>query len=124
MYGSLIHPHLNYGTLLWGYNLDRLITLQKKAIRVITHSYYLAHTSGLFKLLKILKVEDIFNLKQLIFYHKFKNNKLPNSIKNILSNQDRTLRICHTAYFLKIPDVTNTESAKKMYQIFNSHFYQ
>ena len=101
LYSSLIHPHLNYGTLLWGYNMDRLIILQKKAIRIITHSYYLAHTSGLFKLLRIIKVEDIFNLKQLIFYHKFINKKLPNPINSILVSEDRTLRSCHSAKFLK-----------------------
>ena len=62
IYFSLINSHLNYGTLLWGFNLDRIELLQKKAIRTITHSYTLAHTENLFKQEKILKVIDIFNL--------------------------------------------------------------
>ena len=67
IYLSLINPHLNYGILLWGFNLERIEKLQKQAIRIITHSYYLAHTSNLFKQQKILKIEDIFKLKQIIF---------------------------------------------------------
>ena len=112
LYDTLIHSHLNYGTLLWGFNIDRLKKLQKQAIRVITDSYYLEHTNGLFKILKILKLEDISDLKQLIFYHKFINNNLPCSINNFLTRQNRNLRICHTAYFLQIPPATNTEIAK------------
>ena len=112
IYFSLIHPHLNYGTLIWGFNLDRLVTLQKKAIRIITHSYSLAHTDNLFKSLQILKIQDIFDMKQLIFYHKFINNELPHPIKNILTAETRDLRAVHTAYFLKPPPMTNTESAK------------
>ena len=74
IYFALIHPHLNYGTLLWGYNLDRIENLQKKSIRTITHSYTLAHTENLFKELQILKIKDIFNLKQIVFYYKFLKN--------------------------------------------------
>ena len=113
IYFSLIHPHLNYGTLLWGFNLERLDILQKKAIRIISHSYNIAHTSNLFKQLNILKVEDIFKLKQMVFYYKFIHNKLPNAIKNILTAETRILRLAHTAFFLKLPPLANTEYAKK-----------
>ena len=112
LYISLINPHLNYGTLLWGYNLDRLEKLQKHAIRTLTHSYPLAHTSNLFKELKILKVEDIFILKQIIFYYKFTKNQLPSQIQNILTKQTSNLRRCHSHYFLKPPTRVNTECAK------------
>ncbi len=30
-----------------------------------------------FKILKLLKVNDIFKLQELKFYYKYKNNKLP-----------------------------------------------
>ena len=90
-----------------------LKSYRKKAVRIITHSYTLAHTSNLFKQLKILTIQDIFNLKQLIFYHKFINNNLPICLKNILTTQNRTLRSCHTAYFLKPPDMSNTEAGKQ-----------
>ena len=113
LYLSLINPHLNYGILAWGYNIDRITKLQKKAIRIITHSYILAHTSNLFMQLKILKIEDIFSLKQIIFYYKFITNSLPISLKNILTKQDGDLRLCHTSYFLKPPIMANLECTKK-----------
>ena len=68
IYHSLITPHLNYGILVWGFNNTRIEKLQKQAIRIITHLHSRAHTSNLFKELNILKLEDIFNLKQIIFY--------------------------------------------------------
>ena len=113
IYFSLINSHLNYGILLWGFNLDRIENLQKKAIRIITHSYTLAHTSNLFKQLKILKVEDIFKMKQLIFYYNFIKDTLPNPVKNILTAETRDLRTAHTATYLKPPDKPNTEAAKQ-----------
>ena len=113
IYFSLINPHLNYGTLLWGYNLNRVEKLQKEAVRIITHSHFLAHTSNLFKQLNLLKIDDIFKLKQFIFYYKFVANKLPNPIKNILTKQREGVRSCHTAYFLMPPPRTNTENARQ-----------
>ena len=48
IYCSLILSHLQYCTLLWenSYctNLNKLRILQKKAIRIITNSHYIAHT--------------------------------------------------------------------------------
>ena len=67
----------------------------------------------MFKQLGILKIEDIFNLKQLTFYHKFISNNLPKPIAQLLVSQTRELRSCHTAYFLEPPPKANTESAKK-----------
>ena len=48
IYNSLILCHLNYGILLWGaqHNAnDKLHKLQKKAIRIITCSNFLAHSN-------------------------------------------------------------------------------
>ena len=51
IYNSLILSHINYGILLWGNTnyLHRLEILQKRAIRLITNSNYIAHTEPLFK---------------------------------------------------------------------------
>ena len=57
--------------LVWGHHHRTTTQLQKRAIRVITFSKYLAHTEPLFKNLNILKVEDIFRLQQLKFYYRF-----------------------------------------------------
>ena len=47
IYNSLILCHLNHGILLWGaqHNAnDKLHKLQKKTIRIITSSNFLAHS--------------------------------------------------------------------------------
>ena len=112
IYNSLINPYLHYCILTWGTNTERLLILQKRAVRNITNSHFLAHTENLIRDLKILKDDDIYKQHQLTFYHKFINNNLPICISGILLKQDSHLRSCHTTFFLKPPLRVNTESAK------------
>ena len=77
LYNSLFVPHINFGSLVWGTTIKRLSKLQKKAIRIITHSNYLAHTEPLLKELHFLKAEDMFSLNVLKFLHKLSHNTLP-----------------------------------------------
>ena len=77
IYKSLFIPHINYGSLLWGQVGKSLDTIQKKAIRTITYSHYIAHSEPLLKELNLLKVQDLFQLKILKFLFKLYHNKLP-----------------------------------------------
>ena len=77
IYNCLVLSHLNFGILAWGCENERLCKLQKKCIRIISLSKYNAHTEPLFKKYNLLKVQDIFMIQQLKFYHKFVNNNLP-----------------------------------------------
>ena len=51
--------------------------LQKKSIRLITGSEYLAHSEPLFKELELLKIEDLYKLKILKFYYNLSYGLLP-----------------------------------------------
>ena len=77
IYKSLFVPHINFGSLVWGTNYERIEKLQKKTIRTITHSNYIAHTEPLLKDLELLKVKDMFSLKILKFLYKLSNYELP-----------------------------------------------
>ena len=81
IYNTLILPHFNYNCfLLWGSVVKEnhsLHLLQKKAVRIITNSDYLAHTEPICKNLRILKISDMFSVALWKFYYKLKNNKLP-----------------------------------------------
>ena len=77
IYSALVQPHLNYGILLWGKNIKRILKLQKWALRAITSSKFNAHTDPLFIELKLLKVQDIYKLSILKFFYKYKNDQLP-----------------------------------------------
>ena len=56
---------------------DRLEILQKKAVRIVTKSNFIAHTDPLFKQLNVLKIKDMFKVKILKFYYKLSYGLLP-----------------------------------------------
>ena len=76
IYNTLVIPHLNYGILTWGFNLDRILKIQKKTVRSITPSKYNAHTEPIFKALKLLKINVIFKCQTLKFCYKLINGNL------------------------------------------------
>ena len=77
LYKSLFVPHINYGSLLWGHAGGALDKIQKKAVRTITYSNYIAHSEPILKELNLLKVKDLFELKILKFLFKLYHNNLP-----------------------------------------------
>ena len=107
LYNTHILPHINYCTMAWGYESNRLFKLQKRAIRKIANGYYIAHTEPLFKLYGILKLSDILTLQTLKIFHKFTNIELPAYMQNwpLITNneihQHNTRRACdlHTFRF-------------------------
>ena len=56
-YYSLVYPYLQYCVTVWGStypsNLNRIILLQKRAVRCINKDAYDAHTDPIFKELRI-----------------------------------------------------------------------
>ena len=83
IYNSLILSYINFGILAWGYQCERIIKLQKKAIRIVNLSKYNAHCEPILKELNLLKVTDILDLQVLKFFYKFKNQMLPNYFQNM-----------------------------------------
>lgn len=81
LYNSLIVSRMNYMIFLWGAKCVSLLPLQKKAIRVICHSSYLAHCDPLLRKLNTLKIDDLYKLGVLKFYHKLINGCLPEFFK-------------------------------------------
>ena len=77
IYKSLFVPHINYGSLVWGQNYDAISKLQKRVIRTITHSDYIAHSEPLLKDLNLLNVKDLMDLKKIKFLHKLYHGNLP-----------------------------------------------
>ncbi len=63
LYYTLIYPYLIYCNTIWSStyvsNLKRLQILQKRIVRLLTSSSFLAHTAPLFKKLKILDINGI-----------------------------------------------------------------
>ena len=51
---------------------------QKKALKIITNSHYIARSEPIFKAVRCLKITDMFSVAIWKFYFKLMNNKLPN----------------------------------------------
>ena len=63
LYKSLIASYLNYGLLLWGKESHKVLTLQKKVIRLISNSSYISHTNPLFIQHKLIKNRGLIQAK-------------------------------------------------------------
>ena len=81
LYNAFIQPYIEYCNIIWASNyktrLERLIKLQKRAVRLVTKSGYLEHTGPLFKKTKILTVNNVNALQVSIFMFKYYSHFLP-----------------------------------------------
>ena len=81
IYYSLIYSHIVYAVEVWGSagksEIDKILILQKRAIRLISNKAKrtiipgpLASTNPMFYKLEILKIKDIFTLQIAKFIYK------------------------------------------------------
>ena len=67
-------PHLTYCNVAWGNtyrsHINKLIVLQKKAIRLITNSNYRSPSNPLFVQLQMLPLDELVSMNCLIFMYK------------------------------------------------------
>ncbi len=98
VYFALIESHLNYALLSWGSKLNhdqlnKLVALQKKAVRLIYNLKYNAHTATYFKKGNILRLNDLLQYQQIITIHKLIT---PNFKTSKISRREGNLRNQHT----------------------------
>ena len=91
LYCTLVLPYLNYGILMWGDTcksyLDKLIKLQKWAIRTVSNSHYRSHTGPIFAKYNVLTVTDMRTLELGTFMYRNSVNELPSSFNNYFTKQ-------------------------------------
>ena len=96
LYNSMIPPYLYCCNLAWGgtyeTNLQRIVILQKRALRIVNNSIYDANTGPIFKKLELLKFHDI-HLFQLGFMFSFKNSTLPSKFNNLFFMNSKSIII-------------------------------
>ena len=90
IYDSLFMSHIQYGLELWGgisasKGMKRLCGLQKKAVRHVTKSHYIAHTEPRMKSLGYLKIHDQHLLQCAKLAHDMINNRCPKNLQNQLN---------------------------------------
>jgi hypothetical protein len=96
LYTALFHSHLLYCTNIISItsqtNINKIYTLQKKAIRAITNSVYNALTNLLFQQLHILPFPSIIKFWKLQFMHSAYNNYCSESFSNVwVKNENRRI---------------------------------
>ena len=81
LYHTYIYPYLIYCVEIWGNvpscHLNPLYLMQKKIVRIITFSNYLAHTEPIFKQLNILPIDKLYYNRIGILMYKYSNGQLP-----------------------------------------------
>ena len=84
LYCSLVLPYLSYCNIIWGNtfhtNLDKLVVLQKKVVRIITNHPYRSHTNSIFRDLKFFNIVNLNKYQQCLFMYKYLNGMLPPSM--------------------------------------------
>ena len=83
LYYSIVYPFLTYAVIIWGNTyastIKPLVTLQKKAIRIINFTNFQAHTNHLFFYHKILKFHDIVTFSTALFMYDYYHGKYQSS---------------------------------------------
>ena len=87
LYYSLTYPYLFYCVSVWAStypsNLRRLITLQKRVVRIMSRTAFDAHTEPLFKNLRVLNLKNIYKLRIGKFMYQCKSGLLPDSFNDM-----------------------------------------
>jgi hypothetical protein len=69
----MVLSHINYCCIVWGCasqsNLNNILKLQNRAVRIILKAPFRAHTNPLFLKLKVLKIYDVCKLRIATFMY-------------------------------------------------------
>ena len=102
LYQAHFAPLINYCNIIWSNtfntHLDPLIKVQKRVIRMISNSDFLAHTYPLFKNLQILDLNNITKYSLGVYFFKNRDSLIPllqNHHIYLTRNRDRPIPIPH-----------------------------
>jgi len=91
LYYTFVYPYVTYCNIIWGRAakvlLLRLFLLQKRILRIIFNTHFLAHSEPLFKECKVLNIFQINSYSVGIFMFKYYKSLLPNIFDNMFIKQ-------------------------------------
>ena len=88
LYNCFVFPDLIYGIEVWGKtnaHLDPIIKIQKKIVRTITFSHYLAHTESIFNTLNILNFNNLVVHRISLMIFKYSKGLVPLPIVDLFT---------------------------------------
>ena len=87
LYNAMVLPHLNYCAVIWGSayhsRLQKVVTLQKRAVRIIDNKPFLFPSNELFVKYNLLKVPDLVIEQNIVILRAFLNGFLPTPIHDL-----------------------------------------
>ena len=91
LYNSLIVSYLNYCNIIWATSanqcdLSKLFNVQKKCLRFVSNSHYLAASKPIFYDLSLLNIFDINKLQIGTFMFKYEKQILPDFLNSFQYN--------------------------------------
>ena len=93
LYYTLLMPYLNYGILAWGNScktyLNKLLKLQRRAVRHICKTSFRHSSKPLFTDLRILNVYNMYNLELCVFMCKYSTDDLPTIFNGYFSKRSQ-----------------------------------
>ena len=91
VYFAHIESHLNYGSIVWGsaakYHIDKLISTQKKSIKIMNFIKKRDHYASPFKNNKILPFDQLRSLSMCKYIWRIKNGLFPIGNRLLAQNQ-------------------------------------
>ena len=102
LYYTLVHSHLLYGLLVWGNTyptyLSKLITLQNKALRIVTKSGWYQNVLPLYQKFNLWNLQNLHKFETAKFMHNQINQRLsPNYFTLAKFSRSRQTRTTATS---------------------------
>ena len=92
LYYAFIYSRIQYGIEVYGSAaktiINQLYVTQNKLLKVLFNKHYRYHTNNLYRELKLLKSEDIFNSLLLQFVHRTVRNNCPKPFKDYFKTRE------------------------------------
>ena len=89
IYYTLVYPYLTYGIILWGSTYKTYLTIlfiiPKKIVRSILKKNYRKHSHPLFTGLKLVKLNDVYELEIGNFWYNYVPTSSPHYLSDILT---------------------------------------
>jgi len=127
LYYTFIYPYLTYCNIIWGkaanIHLSRLFLLQKRILRIVCNTHFLAHSAPLFKQCKVLTIHNINYYCTGVFMFKYFKGLLPDLFAKMFVKQ-RDLHVHNTRnnQFYTLP-ICKTERKKNSISYFGAYFW-
>ena len=92
LYNTLILPYLSYCLEVWGNiyssNLQPVVLIQKRAVRIVHKVSFREHTNNLFLASGIMKLPDLVVFKTAQFMFKVRNKLLPENLLRMYRDRE------------------------------------